>query len=187
MMPGMAAKEEPPMAPPLPKLETAKAVSAAEMIIEAMLNAESENADEADSASAVAAVETGEGGDKAADADAALLAVPLAATAAAACAHSHPSQKGASLGDRSFRAVPLEDVKAVTRGCYALANEVSSSQASRARAAPRRFICFKIAASDGAKCPGEPLRLPFVMRFAACRCEREKARGSMEERGEFSN
>ena len=71
MMPGMAAKEEPPTAPPLPKLETAKAVSAAEMIIEAMLNAESENADEANSASAVAAVETGEGDDKAADAGAA--------------------------------------------------------------------------------------------------------------------
>ena len=55
------------------------------------------------------------------------------------------------------------------------------------RVAPRRFICFGIAAPDGAKCPGSPLRLPFVMRCAACRCEREKARGSMEPRGEFSN
>ena len=54
-------------------------------------------------------------------------------------------------------------------------------------AAPRRFICFGIAAPDGAKCPGWPVCLPFVMRCAACRYEREKARGSMEPRGEFSN
>ena len=70
-------------------------------------------------------------------------------------------------------------------GCELTRLVVHVMRTSRARAAPRRFICARTAAPDGAMCPASQLRLPLAMRCAACRCANaRRKRGTPTQRGD---